>query len=106
MILKDAPAGSAILDLEAVRAARTEAHKDEAGPVVKVSAGYLQLRREIDVTAGMDFARAKFREGLEKLLEDPADVDDLLSGGFSTDDINAVINFISGRSLGESPASA
>ena len=100
-VLKEAPAGAAVLDIAELRAARAEAQKDQAGPVVKVEAGYLQLKREIDVTAAIDFAAGKFRPGLEKLLEDPADVDALIAGGLSTDDINALTQFISGRSLGE-----
>ncbi|MEO6116013.1 MAG: hypothetical protein ABIP33_06475 [Pseudolysinimonas sp.] len=101
MILKEAPEGSEVLDLDGLRAARAELVKDEPGPVVKIVAGFIELKPSLDVTAAIDFSEGRFRDGLGKLLADPSDVDELIKTGFSTDDINSLTMFIAGRSLGE-----
>lgn len=106
-ILSTAPEGARVLDLDAARAARAEARAaaGEGLPVIKVSAGYVEVSPEVDLIAGEDFLAGRFREGLALLLADPSDVDAVLAGGLSKDDLNAIGEFITGLSVGESPAS-
>lgn len=106
-ILSAAPEGARVLDLDAARAARAEARAaaGEGLPLIKVSAGFVEVRAEVDLTAAEDFLAGKFREGLALLLADPADIDAVLAGGLSKDDLDAIGTFITGASAGESPAS-
>lgn len=101
MILDTAPEGAKVLDLDAAREARAEAKKDEPNPVIKLQAGYVELRKEVDVTAAEDFKAGNLIEGLGKLLADPADIAALTKDGFSSEDLSAVMMFVTGRSLGE-----
>ena len=100
-ILKTAPDGADVLDLAAARTARAEAHAWEPYPLIRLAAGFVEVRREIDVTAADDFAAGKFKPGLMKLLVDATDVEELVKGGFTRDDLDAVTRFITGRHLGE-----
>jgi hypothetical protein len=99
MILKEAPAGARVLDLDAARVARAEASKDAPSPVVKLSVGFVTLQKELDVLCGEDFAAGNARSGLLRILADPKDIDAL--GSVTRDDLEAIVNFVSGKSLGE-----
>lgn len=103
-ILKDAPEGARVLDLDAVRAARAEA-RGGAQVFVKVSAGYVEMRAEVDLEAAEEFLGNHFRAGLAKLVVDPADADALWAGGLSKADLDAIGEFVTGNTSGESPAS-
>jgi hypothetical protein len=107
-ILKTAPAGANVLDLDAARAARAEARSaaGEGLPLIKVSAGYVEARAEVDLACADDFIAGRISAGLSKLLADPADVEAVLAGGISRDDLEAITNFVAGTTLGESPASS
>lgn len=100
-ILTAAPEGAEVLDLDAARAARAEARQGKPLPVIKLSAGYVEVSPEMDVLSADDFANGHIKEGLAKLLADPADVDVLAQGGISKDDLQAIVQFVTGNSLGE-----
>lgn len=100
-ILREAPEGSEILDLGAARAARAEARQGKPLPVIKLSAGFVEVSPEMDVMSADDFAAGHIKDGLAKLLADPADVDELVAGGISKDDLEAIVQFVTGNSLGE-----
>jgi len=102
-ILKDAPEGAKVLDLAAARAAREEARVQagEAKPVIKLEAGFVEVNPEVDVLAAEAFTEGHIRDGLAKLLADPADIDVLVEGGLSRFDLEAIVNFITGVGLGE-----
>lgn len=102
-ITNEAPKGAAVLDLEAARAARVEARvaAGEANPVIKLAAGYVEVNAEVDVLSAEDFAAGRIRDGLAKMLADPADIDVLVEHGLSAEDLKAIVEFISGVSLGE-----
>lgn len=100
-ILKSAPAGAQVLDLGAARVARAEARQGQPLPVIKLGAGFVQVSPEMDVLSADDFAAGRIREGLSKLLADPTDVDELVKGGVSKDDLEAIVQFVTGVSLGE-----
>lgn len=107
-ILSSAPEGAEVLDLDAARAARAEA-RAAAGkglPLIKVSAGYVEAKPEIDLECAEDFLAGRFRDGLAKLLADPADVDALWAGGLSRADLDTIGEFVNGATSGESPASS
>jgi len=108
MILADLPEGAKVLDLGAARAARAEARaaSGESVSVIKIDAGYVQVKAELDLEAAEDFLAARFRAGLTKLLADPADVDALLANGLSKGDLDAIGEFITGTTQGESLASS
>lgn len=100
-ILVSAPEGAEVLDLGAARAARAEARVGKALPVIKLAAGFVEVSPEMDVLSADDFAAGRIREGLAKLLADPADVDELVKGGISKDDLEQIVQFVTGNSLGE-----
>lgn len=102
-ILKTAPDGANVLDLAGARAGRAEARAlaGESNPVLKIDAGYLELKPEIDITTSEDFLAGQTRVALSKLLVDPADVDALLSAGLSTGDLEAITKFVAGATPGE-----
>jgi hypothetical protein len=100
-ILKSAPEGSQVLDLNAARVARAEARAGKSNPVVKLAAGFVELSPEVDVIAAEELSAGHFRAGLGKLLVDPADIDVLLEGGLSKDDLESLVGFITGLNLGE-----
>lgn len=107
-ILSQAPEGAQVLDLVANRAARAEARAaaGEGLPVVHLDAGFVQVKAEVDLLCAEDFTRGDFRAGLVKLLEDPADIEALVSYGLSKDDLEALTMFVTGDALGESSASS
>lgn len=102
-ILSEAPKGAKVLDLGAARIARTEARTatGEALPVIKLAAGYVEVKPEVDILSAEDFAAGHIRAGLAKLLADPADIDALVADGITKDDLDAIATFITGASLGE-----
>lgn len=100
-ILDKAPAGAEVLDLGAARAARAEARVGKPLPVIKLTAGYVEVSPEMDVLSADDFSAGRIKEGLAKLLADPADVDVLVEGGVSKDDLEQIVQFVTGQSLGE-----
>ncbi len=106
-ILMTAPDGANVLDLDAARAARAEARAaaGEANPFIKVSAGYIEVRPEIDLLVIEDFNANRISAALERLLVDPADVPALLSAGLSSADLQGITEFVTGKTLGESLAS-
>ena len=102
-VLKEAPQGSNVFDLDSERKARAEARAaaGEASPFIKLDAGYVELKPEIDALAAEDFTGGHIRAGLAKILADPTDVEEVVKGGFSRDDLQAVVKFLNGNSLGE-----
>jgi hypothetical protein len=102
-ILKSAPEGANVLDLDAARVARAEARAaaGESLPLIKVAAGYVETKPEIDLTCADDFVAGRISAGLAKLLADPTDVASLLADGLSRDDLEAITTFVAGTSLGE-----
>jgi len=100
-VLKEAPEGADVIDLDAARAARAEAAAGTPATVLKVSAGFIELRREVDVLAAEAFTSGQIREGLSKLLADPTDVDEIVKDGLSKADLQVIVTFITGNSLGE-----
>lgn len=100
-ILKNAPEGAEVLDLGAARVARAEARQGKPLPVIKLSAGYVEVSPEMDVLSADDFRVGRIRQGLEKLLADPADVDELVKDGLSKPDLESIVEFVTGNSLGE-----
>lgn len=102
-ILSKAPENATVLDLGAARAARQEA-RTAAGvtnPVIKLGAGFVEVRPEIDVLCAEEFSAGNIKGGLARLLADPDDIDAIAGEGLSKDDLEAIIQFITGVSLGE-----
>ncbi|MFF1633974.1 hypothetical protein [Leifsonia sp. NPDC058248] len=102
-VLSEAPAGAQVLDLDAARAARAEARAaaGDPSPYIKVSGGFVAVRPEIDVLAAEDLQSGRLREGLSKLLADPADIDTLVAGGVTQADLELLTNLITGLTPGE-----
>lgn len=107
-ILASAPEGAKVLDLDAARAARAEARAaaGEANPLLKIDAGYIEVRPEVDLLCAEDFTAGRISDGLTKLLADPADAPVLLAHGLSQQDLEQIVSFVTGVSLGESRASS
>jgi hypothetical protein len=102
-ILENAPEGAKVLDLAAARAAREEARAVAGEPVsvIKLEAGYIQVNPEVDILSAEAFSEGRIREGLAQLLADPEDIDVITEHGVSAADLQAIVNFITGVSLGE-----
>lgn len=100
-ILKNAPAGAEIIDVAGARAARAEVDATLPPVLLKIDAGFIQLRRDIDVLCAEDFTSGRFREGLSKILTDPADIDELVKYGLSRPDLEQIVDHITGHALGE-----
>ncbi|NNC10697.1 hypothetical protein HII28_02190 [Planctomonas sp. JC2975] len=100
-ILSEAPDGAEVIDLAASRAARAEVDATLPPVLLKIEAGYIQVKRDLDVLCAEDFTAGRFRTGLAKLLQDPADVDELVKRGLSKDDLSAIVAHVTGSSLGE-----
>lgn len=100
-ILQTAPEGAEVIDIAAARAARAEVDATLPPVLVKIDAGYVQLSREIDVLCADDFTDGHIRAGLAKILQDPADIDAIVSYGLSKDDLEQIVNYITGKTLGE-----
>ena len=106
-ILKKAPEGANVLDLEAGRLSRAEIRAGEGAgdPYLKLKAGYIQVKSEIPLIVAFMFQAEKIEEGLKGLLVDPADLDALLADGLTKEDLEAMTDLVTGKSLGESLAS-
>jgi hypothetical protein len=102
-ILKAAPEGAKVFDLEAARAARAEARSAAGGgnPLLKVSGGFIEVHPEIELSAVDDLNANRFEVALGKILVDPADVPTLLGSGLTSNDLTAIAYFITGATLGE-----
>lgn len=102
-VLTEAPEGVDIIDIDAARAARAEARAASGGKAsyVKVGAGYVELKPEVDVLSAEDFSAGRIRVGLSKILADPEDIDTLVASGISAPDLDLIIKRITGQSLGE-----
>ena len=105
-ILKKAPAGAEVLDLGAARVARAEARVAEGktGRYLKLAAGFVEVKVEIPVEVVFTL-QSDLKVGLAGLLVDPADVDALIADGLSSQDLEAMTDLVTGKSLGESSAS-
>jgi hypothetical protein len=106
-ILKKAPEGANVLDLEAGRLSRAEirAGKGEGDPYLKLKAGYVRVKPEIPIVVAFLLEAEKIEEALKGLLVDPDDLDALLEDGLTKDDLEGISALITGKSLGESLAS-
>jgi len=104
-VLKAAPEGAKVLDLGAERAARAEvrAAEGEGVPFIRLSVGYIEVKPEIPLAVA-DLIMVDTKAGLAGLLADPADIEDLY-GEITTGDLEALTEFITGKSLGELQAS-
>lgn len=102
-ILKNAPEGAKVLDLEAARVARAEvrAAEGEGNPVIKLAAGYVEVRPEIAISVATKFEQGDVRGGLAGLLVDPADVDALFEDGLTAKDMEEITKFLTGMTPGE-----
>ena len=106
-ILKKAPQGANVLDLEAGRLSRAEirAGKGEGDPYLKLKAGFIQVKSEIPIVVAFLLEAEKIEEALKGLLVDPADLEALLADGLTKDDLEGISDLVTGKSLGESLAS-
>lgn len=106
-ILKKAPAGADVLDLGAARAARAEARsKDGKGnPFIKLSAGYVEVKAEVEVNVSLELTAGHIHEALTMMVVDPADAEVLLGDGLTAQDLNEMAQFSAGLTLGELRAS-
>jgi hypothetical protein len=104
-IVTSLPEGATVLDLAAERAARAEARaaQGKGDPFIKLDAGYVQVIPEVPLAAAYLFQDEKIKDGLELLLADKADVE-VLWPILTAADFEAIINFITGKSVGESQA--
>ena len=100
-ILKKAPEGARVYDLAGARAARAEARVGVELPLIKLTAGFVQMLPEVDLRAAEDFAAGNMRAGLSRILADPEDAAALLDGGLSAEDLKEIVGFASGMTLGE-----
>jgi len=104
-ILKAAPEGAKVLDLGAERAARAEvrAADGDGVPYLRLSVGYVEVKAEIPLVVA-DLMLVDTKAGLAGLLADPGDIEDLY-GEITVGDLEALTEFITGKSLGELRAS-
>jgi len=91
-----------MLDLDAKRAARAEAAGRDAVETVKFGGREYAFRTELPVLAGDLLSEGKLRDGLATFLAEPAEVDALLSAGFSVADLEVLASELYGISMGES----
>ena len=104
-LIQKAPEGAKVLDLPSARLARAEARVGEPSSYIKLTAGYVEIKAELDVLVVGDLLNAKIKEALTRLFADPLDVDVVMAEGISDTDLQAIFEFASGKSLGESSAS-
>jgi hypothetical protein len=104
-VLKAAPEGAKVLDLGAERAARAEvrAAAGDGAPFIRLSVGFIGVKPEIPLAVA-DLMLTDTKAGLAGLLADPGDIDCLYSE-ITTGDLEALTEFITGKSLGELRAS-
>lgn len=106
-ILDTVPEGADVLDIPAAHKARAEqrAADGKGSPYIKLTPGYVAVVAEIPLQAAVDLQGERIAEGLAQLLADPADAAALLSE-LTAADVEALAQFITGNTLGESPASS
>jgi hypothetical protein len=104
-LVKKVPFGAEILDLVGARTARAEARAGQALPHIKIAGGYIPIQPEFDLTSSEALLKGDVRLGLERLLADPADVDLIMNGGLTGEDLSAIVKFVVGKTVGESAAS-
>jgi hypothetical protein len=97
-ILKDAPEGAQVLDLNAARVARIELSSKS------LTAGYIETKAEVPLSAAFAINTGDITGALGQLLADPTDVDALIADGLTSGDIEAITIFIAGKPVGESKA--
>lgn len=102
-LITSVPEGSKVVDLDASRIARAEARTEKT--YIKLSVGFIEVNPEIALAASEDFEAGRIREGIASLLIDASDVDVLYEAGFTAEDLATVIEYVSGKTLGESQAS-
>lgn len=101
-ILKDAPEGAQVLDLNAARVARIEALGSKS--FIKLTAGFIETKAEVPISAAFAINTGDIAGALGQLLADPTDVDALIADGLTSGDIEAITIFIAGKPVGESKA--
>jgi hypothetical protein len=104
-IISSLPEGATVLDLAAERAARQEARAAQGlgDPFIKLEAGYVQVHPEVPLAAAFLLQDGKIKEGLAMLLVDEADIEALWPI-LTSADFEAISNFITGKTVGESLA--
>ena len=102
-ILSETPEGAKVLDLAAARVARAEARGEKS--YLKLNAGFVEVQPEVALAAADAFVAGDIKKGVSLLVADPADADLLIADGLTAEDLEAIIEHISGKSLGESSAS-
>lgn len=100
-VLESAPDGAVILDLDKARVARAELAKDLPFRLIHLSAGYVEVKHEVDILCAEDFTAGRITDGLQKLLADPADIAAVIADGVTNEDFTAITAFVTGKSLGE-----
>jgi hypothetical protein len=102
-ILSELPNGANVLDLEAARVARAEARAEQGlgKPFIKISAGFIEVNPEIPLEAAFKLGDNDIRAGLALILADPKDIDKLLEAGVTAQDLESIVNFVTGKPLGE-----
>ena len=105
-IVKKAPAGAKVLDLPSARSARAEARVGEPASFIKLSAGYVEIKPELDILAVEDLKAGNPKAALLRLFADPSDVEAVASEGLTDEDLKAIFEFAVGKSLGELTASS
>ena len=100
-LIKKVPSGTKVFDLPAARAARAEARVGEPAVYLKLSAGYVEIKPELDVFVVEELLAGNLKPALVRLFVDPNDADTLLKEGISDADMRAIFEFAAGKSLGE-----
>jgi hypothetical protein len=98
-LLDKLPDGADVLDLGAARVARAEARKSAS--FIKLEAGFVEVNHEVPLEAAYLFQQEDIKKGLSLLLADPADVAVLFEAGLTAQDLEAIVQFVSGKQLGE-----
>jgi len=100
-IVKKAPAGAKVFDLPAARTARAEARAGEPSSFIKLSAGYVEIKPELEISVLDLLNEGSIKEAFVRLFVDPKDADALFAEGVSDQDAKAIFEFVAGKSLGE-----
>jgi hypothetical protein len=102
-IVADLPNDADVLDLGAARKARAEvrAAEGKGSLFLKLSAGYVEVHPEVPLDAAIRFQAEDLKGGLGMMLVDPADADVLFAEGLTATDLKEIVEFASGKSLGE-----
>ena len=100
-IVKKEPKGAKIFDLPAARAARAEARVGEPAVFLKLTAGYVEIKPELDIFVIEELLQGQVKPALVRLFVDPKDADELLKEGICDADMKAIFEFAAGKELGE-----